>query len=197
MREVTEQGTFGRAVAIAAIAAALVAAGWAPGLEGQQVYVGLSRPVFDQPATAPRAALAAARATSAVPASRREETTSRVGSPAMSAGAAGPRGAAAVWELSDLDTPPRAWSIIEVARLIAAHYPAEARRAERSGRVVVEMIVGADGLVERESVTATQASSEEFVEAAKLVAAGIRFTPARAGRGTVRARVVVPVAFAP
>lgn len=105
--------------------------------------------------------------------------------------------ATAVWELPDVTTPPRAWSVIDVARSIARHYPAEARRQERRGRVELEMIIGADGLVEPGSITLIRASSDDFVEPAKRVAAELRFTPARHERGVVRARVVVPVGFEP
>lgn len=117
-----------------------------------------------------------------------------VAGPALESGAAR---ATAVWELADVTTPPRVWSVIDAARSIARHYPAEARRMERRGRVVVEMIVGADGQVEPESILVVHSSSADFDLAAKSVAAELRFTPARHERGVVRARVMVPVAFEP
>jgi TonB family protein len=76
-------------------------------------------------------------------------------------------------------------------------YPDAMRAASVPGQVLVEFVVDADGLVERETVGVISSNEPVFAEAVKEAAPSARFVPAVRRGSRVRQLVQVPVRFAP
>lgn len=86
---------------------------------------------------------------------------------------------------------------LDTATSPAIAYPDSLWRAGQGGRVLVELVVGADGEVEQGSVRVISATHPAFAEAASDALAGSFFSPGVRGNRTVRQLVQVPVVFAP
>lgn len=93
-----------------------------------------------------------------------------------------------IFELSDLDEPPR-----PLARLQPI-YPPQARMRKIQGLVVVEFVVAADGTARDITVVSSQ-PGDVFTEAAVRAIERWRFTPGTKGGKPVAARVIQKVTF--
>ena len=76
----------------------------------------------------------------------------------------------------------------------APGYPSLSRRHHEEGRVLLRVLVGADGRAESVDVAASS-GFERLDHAAQEAVRRWRFVPARRGDGAVAAYVNVPVAF--
>jgi TonB family protein len=74
-------------------------------------------------------------------------------------------------------------------------YPASLRNTGRWGNALVSFTVGADGRVERSSISVEQASHPAFRSAAAAAISAARFTPARVNGQPVRAHVSMPITW--
>ncbi|HYR09412.1 MAG TPA: TonB family protein, partial [Longimicrobium sp.] len=74
-------------------------------------------------------------------------------------------------------------------------YPASLRNTGRWGNALVSFTVGADGRVERSSISVDQASHPAFRSAATAAISAARFTPARVNGQPVRAHVSMPITW--
>lgn len=103
-----------------------------------------------------------------------------------------PASAASAAPAPALLTPPR----FDAAYLDnpAPAYPALARRQREEGRVLLRVLVGADGRAERVEI-ALSSGSERLDRAAQDAVRRWRFVPARRGDEAVVAHVTVPVVF--
>jgi len=87
-----------------------------------------------------------------------------------------------------VDAPPRP------RKAIRPDYPKGARQRGEQGDVVLEIRVGADGIVERVEV-AESSGHPELDEAAVRAAKAARFSPARAGRESVASTARLTLTF--
>ena len=74
-------------------------------------------------------------------------------------------------------------------------YPATLRNSGQWGNALVSFTVGADGRVERSSITVDQASHPAFRAAAASAISSARFNPARVNGQPVRAHVSMPITW--
>ena len=74
-------------------------------------------------------------------------------------------------------------------------YPSTLRNTGRWGNALVSFTVGADGRVERSSISVEQASHPAFRTAATAAISAARFTPARVNGQPVRAQVSMPITW--
>jgi len=96
-----------------------------------------------------------------------------------------------VYEVAQVDTRPRATNVPVLLAALQDGYPAALREAGREGRVVVTMVVGADG--DPRDVQVVTSSDAGFDSATVAAVRLLRFTPgAHAGR-PVAVRVELPV----
>jgi protein TonB len=102
-----------------------------------------------------------------------------------------------VFDLSELETPPRLQSPSQAVRQIQRSYPDVLRRKGIGGDVQVQFVVGPDGSVDPSSVEVLDASAPELGDAAISVVKELKFTPAKVGSAPVRARVVLPISYKP
>lgn len=101
--------------------------------------------------------------------------------------------AARVYELSEVEAPPRPANVQELRAALDSTYPAEKRAAGVGARVSVAFVVGADG-VPRE-VTVTQSTDAAF-DAATVGGIGrLRFSPATVAGQPVPVRVEMPITW--
>ncbi len=98
-----------------------------------------------------------------------------------------------VFDPSMVESLPEMENRSEVDRLLRRQYPAVLLDAGVTGKVVLEMVVRADGSVEPGSVRVVSATHERFVEASVRVAEKMRFRPARIGDEAVAVRVTLPI----
>ncbi len=75
-------------------------------------------------------------------------------------------------------------------------YPASARRREQQGTVIVRVLVGADGSVERAEIAESSAFDALDAAALQTVRSRWRFIPARRGGLALESWVLVPIRFA-
>jgi len=101
--------------------------------------------------------------------------------------------AAEVLQLSAVDQQPELVNREATWRLLEQGYPPLLRAAGVEGRVVVSMVVGADGLTR--APTVVTASHEAFEAPALAAAAQLRFRPARKGGRPVAVRISLPMVF--
>ncbi len=139
-------------------------------------------PVPEQP---PAALPAVAQAVPAPPAPRPEAGPAHPGAAGGGAAATGAPGGLAViqprFDAAYLNNP-------------APAYPARARRAREEGRVLLRVLVSAEGAPLQVEVRASSGSAALDQAAAATVRAW-RFTPARLGEAPVQAWVLVPIEF--
>lgn len=115
-------------------------------------------------------------------------------SPAQAtASAASP--AEGTYELSEVEEKPEAVNRREITRLLQQHYPASLRDAGTAGEVTMKFRVGRDGRVDPESIEVLSSTHAEFRAAARMVAAQMRFRPARVNSQPVAAWVAIPLNF--
>jgi TonB family protein len=152
-----------------------------------------------QPA-APQVALAAPRPAASAPAPQIEQ---RAAVPAASEPAAAPPSAPAtrtadanrVYGGGEVDQAPSLSNGSSFRSAVNRTYPAVLRNSGQWGSAVVSFTVGADGRVERSSITVEQASHPSFRAAATSAIASARFNPARVNGQPVRASVSMPITW--
>jgi TonB family protein len=152
-----------------------------------------------QPA-APQVALAAPRPAASAPAPQIEQ---RAAVPAASEPAAAPPSAPAtrtadanrVYGGGEVDQAPSLANGSSFRSAVNRTYPAVLRNSGQWGSAVVSFTVGADGRVERSSITVEQASHPSFRAAATSAIASARFNPARVNGQPVRASVSMPITW--
>ena len=155
-----------------------------------------------QQAAAPQVALAAApRPASSAPAPQIEQ---RAAVPAASEPAAPPPSAPAARPAADanrvygggeVDQAPSLANGSSFRSAVNRSYPAVLRNSGQWGNALVSFTVGADGRVERSSITVDQASHPSFRAAAAAAIASARFNPARVNGQPVRASVSMPITW--
>lgn len=153
-----------------------------------------------QPA-APQVAVAAApRPAASAPAPQIEQ---RAAAPAASEPAAAPPSAPAtrtadanrVYGGGEVDQAPSLSNGSAFRSAVNRTYPALLRNTGQWGNALVSFTVGADGRVERSSITVAQASHPAFRSAAAAAIASARFSPARVNGQPVRATVSMPITW--
>ncbi len=102
-----------------------------------------------------------------------------------------------VYPLNEVSTQPRLAAPSTALRLIQNSYPTELRRSGVAGEVEIQFVVNTNGKVDPSSVEVVDATVPALGEAAKAVVKDLEFTPAKVGNTTVRARVVLPIAYRP
>ena len=96
-----------------------------------------------------------------------------------------------VYELTEVDQPPRPENVNELRAMLERGYPPTRLAEGTNGRVIVEMVVGTDGSP-RELRVAT--STDSAFDAPSLAAAGVlRFAPGALVGRTVATRVQIPI----
>lgn len=85
----------------------------------------------------------------------------------------------------------------EVARILQRLYPENLRRSGTGGRVVVELVVDANGRVEPGSVQVVSSSHPGFTDVSLQAVNSFRFRPAQVGPYDVRMRVQIPITWQP
>lgn len=154
-----------------------------------------------QQAAAPQVALAAApRPAASTPAPQIEQ---RAAAPAASEPAAPPPSAPAartadanrVYGGGEVDQAPSLSNGSSFRSAVNRTYPAVLRSSGQWGSAVVSFTVGADGRVERSSITVEQASHPSFRAAATAAISSARFNPARVNGQPVRASVSMPITW--
>jgi periplasmic protein TonB len=80
-----------------------------------------------------------------------------------------------------------------LGRVMSRYYPEVLRDSRVAGRVVIELIVDADGRVREGSARVVEASHPAFGDAAMRAAGRFRFTPARVNGIAVPVRVTLPI----
>jgi TonB family protein len=155
-----------------------------------------------QPA-APQLALAPARPAASGPAPQMETrpTASAPSQPAVAESAAPPPAARPsvdanrVYGGGEVDQAPSLSNGSAFRSAVTRTYPASLRNTGRWGNALVSFTVGADGRVERSSISVDQASHPAFRSAATAAISAARFTPARVNGQAVRAHVSMPITW--
>lgn len=114
-------------------------------------------------------------------------STTSVQAPAAQTAAAPAPDPRKVWDLRDLDSPPRA--IVQTA----PQYPEGMRARRIDGEAEIAFIVDRDGTVL--DAYAIRATTPEFAEAALAAVRSWHFSPPRRGGKPVRVRLQVPIHF--
>lgn len=158
-----------------------------------------------QPAVAPQqVALAAApRPMASTPAPQIERPAASTPAPAASQPAAPPPAAAAparpdanrVYGGGEVDQAPSLSNASAFRSAVNRTYPATLRSSGQWGNALVSFTVGADGRVERSSISVDQASHPAFRAAATAAISAARFNPARVNGQPVRAQVSMPITW--
>ena len=104
-----------------------------------------------------------------------------------------PGNGAEVFDVGTVEVRPDFQNRAEIGRLLRRSYPPLLLDAGVEGRVVIEMVVNAEGRVEPGSVTVVSATHPGFADASIRVAEKMRFAPARIGDQRVAVRVTLPV----
>jgi TonB family protein len=100
---------------------------------------------------------------------------------------------ARVYELSEVEAPPRPANVPELRAALDSTYPAEKRAAGVGARVSVSFVVGTDG-VPRE-VRVTESTDEAFDSVTVGGVGRLRFTPATMAGQPVAVRVEMPITW--
>jgi serine/threonine-protein kinase len=154
-----------------------------------------------QQSAAPQVALAAPpRPAAAAPAPQIEQRAAVPAAsepPAPPPAAPAPRTADAnrVYGGGEVDQAPSLSNGSSFRSAVNRSYPAVLRNSGQWGSAVVSFTVGADGRVERSSITVDQASHPSFRSAAAAAIASARFSPARVNGQPVRASVSMPITW--
>ena len=85
----------------------------------------------------------------------------------------------------------------EIARLLDRNYPRSLAEAGVAGKVMLELIVDANGRVRPGSVRVVSASDPQFSDASVRIAERLRFSPARVGDRAVPVMVTLPIDWKP
>ncbi len=102
---------------------------------------------------------------------------------------------ARIYELTEVEQPPRAANLPELRDSMAANYPAAQLTAGTSGTVLVSFVVGPDGAT-RDARVLT--SSDSAFDAPTVAAVqGLRFSPARLADRAVPARAQMNIQWQP
>lgn len=101
----------------------------------------------------------------------------------------------AAYDLAAVSEQPELDNIGDVNAAVDREFPAGPRARRLSAEVVVRVRVRADGTVDPASVQVVTATNPDFSDAAKRVAAGMHFRPARMGSEAVPVWVTLPVSF--
>jgi TonB family protein len=96
-----------------------------------------------------------------------------------------------VYELAEVETPPRPVNVADLRAALDAGFPAERLAEGAGGTVNVSFVVGADGAVRQARVVS---STDAAFDAPSLSAlAVLRFSPATEGGTPVATRVEIPI----
>lgn len=95
----------------------------------------------------------------------------------------------------ELSALPKISDPAAAARAVARAYPTHLKSAGATGMVQLEVIVNADGSVDKGAIEVVQAQPAALKNPATFVAQQLRFTPGEADGKPVRARVLVPLIF--
>jgi protein TonB len=85
----------------------------------------------------------------------------------------------------------------EVSRLFERFYPRMLADQGVAGRVMLELIVEADGRVRPGSVRVVSATNPQFSDATMRIVERFRFRPARVGDDAVPVMVIIPIDWKP
>ena len=113
--------------------------------------------------------------------------------PRPDAAAADPADATIVWDYRNVTVQPELLDRREMAAAIGRSYPSGLRAQGVTGGVTLELVTSREGAVE--SVSVVNASDPQFGDAARAVAARMRFRPASVRGIPVRCRFTLPVSF--
>lgn len=83
----------------------------------------------------------------------------------------------------------------EIRRRLQQLYPSLLRDAGVTGKVSVQMVVGADGRVDMSTAKILSTSHEAFADVTMTVLKDLRFKPARIGDNNVRMLTIMPVTW--
>jgi protein TonB len=100
---------------------------------------------------------------------------------------------AAPLPLAVVDRLPQLKNVDELSNRMRALYPPIYRAAGIEGRAVVQLVVDAEGRVEREGMSVISATHADFASASMELARMVRFEPARRNGRAVRVWVQLPV----
>lgn len=100
---------------------------------------------------------------------------------------------ARVYELSEVEAPPRPSNVQELRAALDSRYPAEKRAAGVGARVQVEFVVDTEGVPG--AVRVTQSTDPAFDSATVGGVARLRFTPATLAGQPVAVRVEMPITW--
>lgn len=157
-----------------------------------------------QQAAMPQVALAAApRPAASTPAPQIEQRavapTPAASQPAATPPSTAPARTAAdpnrVYGGGEVEQAPSLANRSAFASAVNRTYPATLRNSGQWGNALVSFTVGADGRVERSSITVDQASHPAFRAAATSAISAARFNPARVNGQAVRAHVSMPITW--
>lgn len=96
-----------------------------------------------------------------------------------------------VYELADVESPPRPTNVAELRAALQGGYPPALLRAGTGGRVILSLVVAADGSVRQPRVVTSTDSA--FDAPSQAAAAVLRFAPATLGGSPVATRVEIPI----
>lgn len=102
---------------------------------------------------------------------------------------------ARVYEISEVEAPPRPANLQELRIALETGYPAEKRAAGVGAHVSVEFVVGADGVPR--AVRVVSSTDPAFDSATVAGVALLRFQPATVGGQPVAVRVELPMTWQP
>lgn len=102
---------------------------------------------------------------------------------------------ARVYELSEVEAPPRPANVQELRLALETGYPAEKRAAGVGAHVSVEFVVGTDGVPR--AVRVLSSTDAAFDSATVAGVALLRFRPATVGGQPVAVRVEMPMTWQP
>jgi TonB family protein len=151
-------------------------------------------------AAVPQVALAAPRPAASAPAPQMVQrpaapTASEPAAPPPSAPARPAADANRVYGGGEVDQAPSLSNGSAFRSAVNRTYPATLRNSGQWGNALVSFTVGADGRVERSSISVEQASHPAFRAAATSAISTARFTPARVNGQPVRAHVSMPITW--
>jgi TonB family protein len=100
-----------------------------------------------------------------------------------------------VYELAEVEAPPRPLNVVDLRAALDARFPPERLATGAGGTVNVAFVVGADGAVRQARVVA---STDSAFDAPSLSAISVlRFSPATVGGTPVATRVELPISWQP
>jgi TonB family protein len=100
-----------------------------------------------------------------------------------------------VYEITDVDEPPRLNNEATVARALERNYPPLLRDAGVGGTVTLRFEIRESGYVDPATIEVAESDNDQFSEAAIEVVRRMRFSPAVVNGVAVRVRADLPITF--